>query len=75
MQAAQGMSVWTIPVFPVLFTAGMSLLDTTDSVIMVRAYGWAFVNPLRKLSYDLTIAAASSSQADRIVSDLPAERL
>lgn len=58
-QAAQGMSFWTILIFPALFTTGMSLLDTTDSVMMVRAYGWAFVNPLRKLWYNLTITAAS----------------
>ncbi len=58
-QAAQGMSVWTILVFPALFTAGMSLMDTTDSVLMTRAYGWAFVNPIRKLWYNLTITAAS----------------
>ncbi len=59
MQAAQGMSFWTILVFPALFTAGMSLMDTTDSVLMTGAYGWAFVNPVRKLWYNLTITAAS----------------
>ena len=58
-QAAQGVSFRTILVFPALFTAGMSLLDTTDSVLMTRAYGWAFVNPIRKLWYNLTITAAS----------------
>ena len=58
-QAAQGMSLWTILVFPALFTAGMALVDTTDSVLMVGAYGWAFVNPIRKLWYNLTITAAS----------------
>ena len=58
-QAAQGMSMWSILVFPALFTAGMSLMDTTDSVLMTRAYGWAFVNPVRKLWYNLTITAAS----------------
>ena len=58
-QAARGMSFWTILVFPTLFTAGMSLMDTTDSVLMTRAYGWAFVNPIRKLWYSLTITAAS----------------
>jgi nickel/cobalt transporter (NiCoT) family protein len=58
-QAAQGMSFWTILVFPALFTAGMALMDTTDSILMTRAYGWAFVNPLRKLWYNLTITAAS----------------
>jgi nickel/cobalt transporter (NiCoT) family protein len=50
-QAAQGMSAWTIRVFPALFTAGMTLMDTTDSILMLGAYGWAFVKPLRKLCY------------------------
>ncbi len=58
-QAAQGMSMWSILVFPALFTAGMSLMDTTDSVLMTQAYGWAFINPIRKLWYNLTITAAS----------------
>ena len=58
-QAAQGVSFWTVLVFPALFTAGMSLMDTTDSVLMTGAYGWAFVNPIRKLWYNLTITAAS----------------
>jgi nickel/cobalt transporter (NiCoT) family protein len=58
-QAAQGMSLWTILVFPALFTAGMSLMDTSDSALMTGAYGWAFVNPIRKLWYNLTITAAS----------------
>ncbi len=58
-QAAQGLSFWTILVFPALFTAGMSLMDTADSVLMTRAYGWAFVDPVRKLWYNLTITAAS----------------
>ncbi len=58
-QAAQGMSFWTIMIFPALFTAGMSLMDTTDSVMMTGAYGWAFVHPIRKLWYNLTITAAS----------------
>ncbi len=58
-EAARGLSVWSILVFPALFTAGMSLVDTTDSALMVGAYGWAFVNPIRKLWYNLTITAAS----------------
>ena len=58
-QAAQGMSFWIILVFPALFTAGMSFMDTTDSMLMTGAYGWAFVNPIRKLWYNLTITAAS----------------
>jgi high-affinity nickel-transport protein len=58
-QAAQGMSIWSILVFPALFTAGMSLMDTTDSVLMVGAYGWAFIKPIRKIYYNLTITAVS----------------
>jgi nickel/cobalt transporter (NiCoT) family protein len=58
-QAAQGLSVSSLLVFPALFTAGMALVDTTDSVLMVGAYGWAFVKPIRKLYYNLTITAVS----------------
>ena len=58
-QAAQGLSFWSLLIFPLLFTAGMSLVDTTDSVLMVRAYGWAFVKPIRKLYYNLTITSVS----------------
>ena len=58
-QAAQGLSIWSILVFPALFTAGMTLLDTTDSILMLGAYGWAFIKPIRKLYYNLTITAAS----------------
>jgi nickel/cobalt transporter (NiCoT) family protein len=58
-QAAQGLSLWSILVFPALFTAGMSLMDTTDSTLMVGAYGWAFVKPLRKLYYNMTITFIS----------------
>jgi nickel/cobalt transporter (NiCoT) family protein len=62
-QAAQGISIWSILVFPALFTAGMALIDTADSVAMVGAYGWAYVNPIRKLWYNLTITAASVAVA------------
>jgi high-affinity nickel-transport protein len=58
-QAAQGLSLWSILVFTALFTAGMSLMDTTDSTLMVGAYGWAFVKPLRKLYYNMTITFVS----------------
>jgi high-affinity nickel-transport protein len=58
-QAAQGMSIWSIMVFPALFTVGMSLMDTSDSILMVGAYGWAFVKPMRKLYYNLTITGVS----------------
>jgi len=58
-QASGGMTLGTIMIFPALFAAGMTLLDTTDSVLMVGAYGWAFLNPIRKIWYNLTITAVS----------------
>ncbi|MBV1700776.1 MAG: HoxN/HupN/NixA family nickel/cobalt transporter [Hyphomicrobiales bacterium] len=58
-QAANGISLGTILVFPALFTVGMSLLDTTDGVLMLGAYGWAFMKPVRKLYYNMTITAVS----------------
>ncbi len=58
-QASQGLPIWSIMVFPALFTAGMTLLDTTDSILMLGAYGWAFIKPIRKLYYNLTITAVS----------------
>jgi len=57
--AAKGMSIWSILVFPALFTAGMSLVDTTDGILMLGAYGWAFVKPIRKLYYNMTITFVS----------------
>ncbi len=58
-EAAKGMSVWSIMVFPALFAAGMTLVDTTDGVLMLGAYNWAFVKPVRKLYYNLVITAVS----------------
>ena len=58
-QALKGLPIWTVMVFPALFTAGMSLMDTTDSTVMAKVYGWAFVHPLRKIWYNLTITATS----------------
>ena len=62
-EAARGLSPWQTLVFPALFTAGMALVDTADSTLMVGAYGWALRNPLRKLWYNLTITAASVAVA------------
>ena len=62
-QANSGMSLGTLLVFPALFTAGMSLVDTTDGVLMLGAYGWAFMKPIRKLYYNMTITAVSVSVA------------
>jgi high-affinity nickel-transport protein len=58
-QVAKGMSVAAIIVFPVLFAAGMALVDTTDGVLMLRAYDWAYVKPMRKLFYNITITGVS----------------
>ena len=59
-QASGGMSFDTVMIFPALFAAGMTLVDTSDSMLMVGAYGWAFLNPIRKLWYNLTITAISA---------------
>jgi len=58
-QAGKGLPIWSILIFPFLFTAGMCLLDTTDGVLMLGAYGWAFVKPVRKLYYNLNITFVS----------------
>ncbi|MPW21552.1 HoxN/HupN/NixA family nickel/cobalt transporter [Paraburkholderia sp. CNPSo 3157] len=58
-QAADGMSLGTILIFPALFTAGMCLVDTADGVLMLGAYGWAFMKPVRKLYYNITITLVS----------------
>ncbi|MGB8277676.1 MAG: HoxN/HupN/NixA family nickel/cobalt transporter [Methylovirgula sp.] len=58
-QAAKGVPIAAILVFPVLFAAGMSLIDTTDGVMMLGAYDWAFVKPIRKLYYNMTITLVS----------------
>ncbi|UZE50758.1 HoxN/HupN/NixA family nickel/cobalt transporter [Rhodopseudomonas sp. P2A-2r] len=62
-EAVNGVSPWHMLVFPALFTAGMALVDTADSALMVGAYGWAFVKPIRKLWYNLTITAVSVAVA------------
>ncbi len=58
-EASKGLPIWSIMVFPALFAAGMSLIDTTDNILMLGAYGWAFVRPVRKLYYNLTITLVS----------------
>jgi nickel/cobalt transporter (NiCoT) family protein len=58
-EAAKGLPFGSILVFPILFAAGMSLIDTTDNILMLGAYGWAFVKPVRKLYYNLTITFVS----------------
>ena len=58
-QAGKGLPIAYILIFPALFTAGMCLLDTTDGILMLGAYGWAFVKPIRKLYYNLNITLIS----------------
>jgi nickel/cobalt transporter (NiCoT) family protein len=59
-QVANGVAFGTILVFPALFAAGMSLVDTTDGVMMLGAYEWAFVEPIRKLYYNMTVTLVSA---------------
>ena len=58
-EGAKGLPIWSIMVFPALFAAGMSLVDTVDNVLMLGAYEWAFTKPIRKLYYNLTITFVS----------------
>jgi len=58
-EASKGLPIWSIMVFPALFAAGMCLIDTTDNILMLGAYGWAFVKPVRKLYYNMTITIVS----------------
>lgn len=48
---------------PILFAAGMTLLDTTDGILMTRAYDWAYVDPMRKCLYNLLITGLSVAMA------------
>jgi len=59
-QGSHGFSLGNILIFPALFAAGMALVDTTDGVLMVNAYSWAFLSPLRKLYYNLTVTLVSA---------------
>lgn len=57
--ASKGLPVGYILIFPALFMAGMTLIDTTDGILMLGAYGWAFLKPVRKLYYNLNITLIS----------------
>jgi nickel/cobalt transporter (NiCoT) family protein len=59
IEAGKSLPVAAIMIFPLLFTAGMSLLDTTDGILMLGAYGWALVRPDRKLFYNTTVTLVS----------------
>jgi nickel/cobalt transporter (NiCoT) family protein len=61
--AAGNLPALAVLALPILFAAGMTAMDTTDGVLMVKAYNWAFVNPLRKIFYNLTITSLSIAVA------------
>lgn len=58
--AAHGIDIGSVLVLPALFAAGMMLIDTIDGIVMLRAYEWAFVRPIRKLYYNITITSISA---------------
>ena len=61
--AAFALPWYAILTLPVLFAAGMSLLDTIDGCFMNFAYGWAFSKPVRKVYYNITITGLSVAVA------------
>jgi high-affinity nickel-transport protein len=61
--AAFNLPFYSILVLPILFAAGMCLMDTIDGVFMNAAYGWAFAKPVRKVFYNITITAISVAVA------------
>jgi nickel/cobalt transporter (NiCoT) family protein len=61
--AALNLPFYSILLLPVLFAAGMCLMDTVDGVFMNAAYGWAFAKPVRKVFYNITITAISVAVA------------
>jgi high-affinity nickel-transport protein len=58
-QASSALPFWSVMLFPALFTAGMSLVDTLDGVVMARAYGWALTGPSPRVRYNITITLVS----------------
>lgn len=77
--AAFALPWYAILTLPVLFAAGMSLFDTIDGILMTRAYGWAYVAPVRKVYYNLTVTVLSVAVAlgvgTLVLLELLAERL
>ncbi|MGB2938845.1 MAG: HoxN/HupN/NixA family nickel/cobalt transporter [Candidatus Dormiibacterota bacterium] len=57
--ASQGIPFLAVVSLPLIFAAGMTLMDTTDGAFMSKAYAWAFSNPIRKVFYNLTITGLS----------------
>ena len=59
----QGLPLPLIMLLPALFTAGMALIDTLDGILMLWAYGWAFVDPQKKLGYNICVTLTSAAIA------------
>ena len=57
--AAQGLPFTAVVSLPLIFAAGMSLMDTTDGAFMSKAYSWAFASPIRKVFYNMTVTSLS----------------
>lgn len=62
-QASHGVALGSILLFPAMFAAGMTLVDMTDGALMMGAYGWAFVKPVRKLYYNIIVTLTSAAVA------------
>jgi high-affinity nickel-transport protein len=60
---AANLPFWAVLVLPVLFTAGMALLDTLDGAFMTVAYDWAFSRPVRKVYYNITVTSLTVAVA------------
>ncbi len=63
LAASQALPIAAVLTLPIVFAAGMSLMDTADGVLMCGAYGWAFAQPLRKVFYNLTVTGISVAVA------------
>jgi high-affinity nickel-transport protein len=61
--AAGNLPMPAVLCLPILFAAGMTVMDTTDGVLMTKAYHWAFINPLRKIFYNITTTGLSVAVA------------
>ncbi|KAI9016425.1 high-affinity nickel-transport protein-domain-containing protein [Phycomyces nitens] len=59
VQGANGMNMWLIILLPLLFASGMALIDSLDGMLMLFTYTWAYVNPVRKMYYNLIITSIS----------------
>jgi nickel/cobalt transporter (NiCoT) family protein len=68
IHSSQGMDMGIIMLFPVLFAIGMMTVDSADGLLMLKIYGWAFVKPMRKLYYNMSLTLTSTILAFVIAS-------